>query len=144
MNQIVRVPRHQLKRRLLTYKRRQSLRQRDIAGLVDLIDLLFRFPFHADSQVSFDDIAQYYWRFERDEDWSLFLHGLQQLIYGEALMSIGELERLAAVVTHQTSQINSQLQTAVLGGQVSSITGPNPRMTFFTAVGQRLPAIELL
>jgi len=144
MNQIVQVPRHQLKRRLLTHKRRQIFRQRDIAGLVDLIDLLFRFPFHTDSQVSFDDIAQYYWRFDRDEDWSLCLHGLQQLIYGEALMSIGELERLAAVVTHQTSQINSQLQTAVLGGQVLSITGPNPRMTFFTAVGQRLPAIELL
>ena len=51
MNQIVRVPRHQLKRRLLTYKRRQSLRQRDIAGLVDLIDLFFRFPLYASRQL---------------------------------------------------------------------------------------------
>ena len=51
MNQIVQVPRHQLKRRLLTHKRRQIFRQRDIAGLVDLVDLLFRFLFHASRQL---------------------------------------------------------------------------------------------
>ena len=88
-------------------------------------------------------LRKYYWRSDRDVHWSPFLHGLQQTVYGEALMTIGELERLAAIVTHQTSQINSQLRAAVLGGQVSSITGPNPRVTFFSAVGQRLPVIQL-
>lgn len=154
MNQIVQVSdrqikrsqikRSQLKRKLLSYKLRQCLRQRDAGGLIDLIDILFRVPFHSGAQCSVDDIAQYDWRFDHDELWSRFVHGLQQPIYGAQLMTLGELESLASVVTYQTSQINSKLQAAVFGGQVSSIKGSNPGEAFFSAVGQRLPAIGLI
>ena len=52
MNQIVRVPdsqlkRSQLKRKLLSYKLRQCLRQRNVGAFIDLIDILFRFPFRS-------------------------------------------------------------------------------------------------
>ena len=122
----------------------ESWTQRDIGGLIDLIDIFLNFPFRSGTDLSFADISRYYWSYGYGENWSQYVRGLQASIYGKELITVEELDTLATLVSYRTSHINSKLYAVVLNGQVLSIRGPDPRIEFFSVVSQRMPLIRMI